>query len=161
MPEQHLKQSGFTYSGCGPFTRHRERIKKFRETGNLKHLCRNELYKTCFDHDAGNSDSKDLDSLENRIQIQIIISDKILKNRVDKIASRHQGLGSMVYKFFDKKTGLEVSVNEKWLKNYIKHPTNNFKFKNFLLEPTSVVKSSDKEKYVYSGYEVTFEGGGL
>ena len=50
---------------------------------------------------------------------------------------------------------------KKWLKNYIKHPTNNFKFKNFLLELTSVVKSGDKEKYVYSGYEVTFEGGGL
>ena len=32
-----LKQPGFTYSACGPFTKHRERIKKFRETGNLKH----------------------------------------------------------------------------------------------------------------------------
>ena len=44
----HLKQPGFTYSACGPFTRHRERIKKFRETGSLKHLYRNELHKTCF-----------------------------------------------------------------------------------------------------------------
>ena len=44
----HLKQPGFTYGACGPFTRHRERIQKFRETGNLKQLCRNELHKTCF-----------------------------------------------------------------------------------------------------------------
>ena len=29
---------GFTYSACGLFTKHRERIQKFRETGNLKHL---------------------------------------------------------------------------------------------------------------------------
>ena len=29
---------GFTYSACGPFTKHRERIQKFRETGHLKHL---------------------------------------------------------------------------------------------------------------------------
>ena len=36
MPELHLKQLGFTYV-CGPFTKHRERIQKFRETGNLKH----------------------------------------------------------------------------------------------------------------------------
>ena len=35
MPEFHLKQPGVTYSACGPFTKHHERIKKFRETGNL------------------------------------------------------------------------------------------------------------------------------
>ena len=42
MPEVHLKQPGFTCSACRPFTKHCERLKKFRETGNLKHLCRNE-----------------------------------------------------------------------------------------------------------------------
>ena len=36
MPEFHLKQPGFTYSACGPFTKHCERIQKFRETGNFK-----------------------------------------------------------------------------------------------------------------------------
>ena len=41
MPDLHLKQSGFTYGACGPFTKHRERIQKFRETRNLKHLYRN------------------------------------------------------------------------------------------------------------------------
>ena len=30
IPELHLKQPGFTYSACGPFTKHRERIQKFR-----------------------------------------------------------------------------------------------------------------------------------
>ena len=58
MSELHLKQPGFTYSACGPFTKHRERIKKFRETGNLKHLHRNELDKVSFVHDAAYSDSK-------------------------------------------------------------------------------------------------------
>ena len=38
MPELHLKQPGFTYSACGTFTKHRERIQGFRETGNLNHL---------------------------------------------------------------------------------------------------------------------------
>ena len=42
MPELHLKKPRFTYSACGPFTKHCERIQKFRETGNLKHLHRNE-----------------------------------------------------------------------------------------------------------------------
>ena len=35
MPEMHLRQPQFIYSVCGPFTRHRERIKKFKETGDL------------------------------------------------------------------------------------------------------------------------------
>ena len=38
MPELHLKEPGFTYSACGLFTKYRERIQKFRETVNLKHL---------------------------------------------------------------------------------------------------------------------------
>ena len=59
MPELHLKQPGFTYSACGPFTKHCEWIQKFRETVNLKHLYRNELDKACFAHDAVYSDSKD------------------------------------------------------------------------------------------------------
>ena len=48
MPELHLKHPEFTYSDCGPFTKHCERIQKFRETGNLKHLYKNELDKALF-----------------------------------------------------------------------------------------------------------------
>ena len=58
MPELHLKQPGFTYSACVTFTKHRERIQKFRETGNLTHLYRNYLDKACLTHDASYSDSK-------------------------------------------------------------------------------------------------------
>ena len=32
MPEMHLKQSGFIYSACGPFTKNKERIQKIKET---------------------------------------------------------------------------------------------------------------------------------
>ena len=32
MPEIHLRQPQFTYSACGPFTWHEERIQKFKET---------------------------------------------------------------------------------------------------------------------------------
>ena len=34
MPEMHLKQPGFTYSPCDPFTKNKERIEKFMQTGN-------------------------------------------------------------------------------------------------------------------------------
>ena len=40
ITELHLKQPGFTYSAYEPFTKYRERIKKFTGKGNLKHLCR-------------------------------------------------------------------------------------------------------------------------
>ena len=32
MPEMHLRQPQFVYSACGPFTRHKERIKEFKRT---------------------------------------------------------------------------------------------------------------------------------
>ena len=100
MPELHLKQPGFTYSACGPFTKHRERIQKFRETGNLKHLYRNELDKACFAHNTGYSESKDL--------AKRTVSDKILINRAYEIARScgydgyQRTLANMVYKISDK-----------------------------------------------------------
>ena len=60
MPELHLKQIGFTYSACGAFNKHCEKIQKFIETGSLKYLHINELDKPCFAHDGAYSDSKDL-----------------------------------------------------------------------------------------------------
>ena len=75
MPDLHLKQSGFTYSACGLFTKHRERIQKFREKGHLKQLYRDELDKACLAHDAAYSDS-----------VKRTISDKILKDRTYKIS---------------------------------------------------------------------------
>ena len=38
MPEMHLRQPGFTYSACGPFTKHKERIKKFEQTGDTRYI---------------------------------------------------------------------------------------------------------------------------
>ena len=48
MPDMHLKQIGFTYSAYGPFTKNKERIQKFKETGNRSYIYKNELNKPCF-----------------------------------------------------------------------------------------------------------------
>ena len=48
MPEMHLNQSGFTYSTFEPVTKNKERIQKFKETGDTKYIYRNELDKACF-----------------------------------------------------------------------------------------------------------------
>ena len=48
MPEMHLRQPRFAYSACGPFTRHKERIKEFKCTGDMCYLYRNALDKVVF-----------------------------------------------------------------------------------------------------------------
>ena len=60
MPEMHLKQPGFTYSACGPFTQNKVRIEKFMQTGNTDFIYKHELDKACFQHDIAYGKSKDL-----------------------------------------------------------------------------------------------------
>ena len=48
MPEIHLRQPEFTYSACGPFTKTKERIQKFKEMGDSQYIYQNELDKACF-----------------------------------------------------------------------------------------------------------------
>ena len=102
MPEMHLKQPGFTYSACGPFTKNKERIKKFKKTGDTKYIYRNELDKACFQHDMAYGDFKDL--------AKRTASDKVLRDKTFYIAKNtkydgcQRGLSSMVYTFFDKKS---------------------------------------------------------
>ena len=48
VPEMHLKQPGFTYSVCGSFTKNKERIRKFKETGDTSYIYKDELDKVVF-----------------------------------------------------------------------------------------------------------------
>ena len=110
MPEMHLKQPGFTYSACGPFTKNKERIEKFMQTGNTNFIYKNELDKACFQHDMAYGKTKDL--------VKRIQSDKVLKDKAFKIATEpnyegcQRGLTSMVYKFFEKKSSGIGIANE-------------------------------------------------
>ena len=60
MPGIHLKQPGFTYSDCGPFTKNKERIQKSKETGNKSYIYKNGLDKACFQHDMAYGDFMDI-----------------------------------------------------------------------------------------------------
>ena len=60
MPEMHLRQPGFSYSACGPFTKNKERIQKFKQTGDSRYIYRNELDKASFQHDMAYGDFKGL-----------------------------------------------------------------------------------------------------
>ena len=50
ITKMNLKQPGFTYSACGPFTKNKERIQKFKETGDTKYIYRNGPDIACFQH---------------------------------------------------------------------------------------------------------------
>ena len=108
MPEMHLRQPRFVYSAFDPFTRHKERIKKFKKTGDTRYIYKNELDKACFQHDSAYADHKDL---INRTK-----SDKVLRDKAYDITSNpeydgyQRGLASMVYKFLDKKSTAEPSA---------------------------------------------------
>ena len=99
MHEMHLRQPGFTDSACEPFTKNKEKIQKFKETGDLWYSYQKEIDKACFQHDMAYGDFKDL--------TRRIVSDKILpvkaantaKNR--KYNGYQRGVALIVYRFFD------------------------------------------------------------
>ena len=102
MQERHLKQPGITYSGCGPFTKNKERIEKVMQTGNTDFIYKNEFDKACFQHDTDDGKSKDL---AKRTQSDNVLRDKAFKIAYDpKYEGYRRGLASIIYKFFDKKS---------------------------------------------------------
>ena len=108
MPEMHLKQQGFTYSA--PFIKNKERIETFVQTGNTDFIYKNELDKACFEHDVAYGKSKDL---IKRIQSNKVLKDKAFKLDNNPNYNGYQGgLASMAYKFFDKKSKGNGTINE-------------------------------------------------
>ena len=78
MTEKHLRQPQFTYSACGPFTKHKQRIQKLMQTGDTNYIYKNELDKACFAHDAAYADNKDL--------TKRTAADKVLRDKAFNIA---------------------------------------------------------------------------
>ena len=94
MPEMHLKQPGFTYSAFVPFTKNKERIQKFKGTGDTSYIYKNELDKACFQRDMAYGEFKDLK--------RRTFSDKVLKDKAFNVAKNpkyegyQRGIASMV-----------------------------------------------------------------
>ena len=136
MAEMYLKQPGFIYSACGPFTKNKEKIEKLMQTGNTDFIFGNEIDKACFQHHMTYGKST---GLAKRTQ-----SDKVLRDKAFKIASDpkydgcQRGLASMVYKFFDKKSSRSGIINE-----------SNYQLANELHKP--IIKKFKKRK-VYSSF---------
>ena len=157
MPEIHLKQPAFTYSACGPFTKNKERIQQFKETGDTSYIYKNELDKACFQHDITYGDFKDLKKRT--------ASDKILRDKVFNIVKNlkydgyQRGLASLVYKFFDKKSAGGGIVNNN--NNNIENNNNNNEIKQNPLDLAALQLAEElhkpitrkfKKRKVYSGF---------
>ena len=98
MPEMHLRQPGFTYSACGPFTKNKERIQKFKQTGDSRYIYKNELDKASFQHDMAYGDFKEL---AKRTAADKFLIDKAFNIAKDlKYDGYQRELTSMVYQFF-------------------------------------------------------------
>ena len=130
MPEMYLKQLWFTYGTCGPFTKNKERIQKFKKTGDTNCIYKNELDKACFQHDMAYEYFKDLK--------RRTFSEKVLRDKAFNIAKSskydgyQRGLTSVVYQFFDKKfkgsgVTIEATHNEQLAKEMHKPLIVNFK----------------------------------
>ena len=152
-PEMHLKQPGFTYSTCGPFNKNKERIQKFKETGDTSYIYKNEFGKACFQHNMVYAYFKDLK--------RRIASDKILKDKAFNIAKNpkydgyKRGLASMAYKIFDKKSASlpDKSVSSSSVaNNEIKQ---NLQLTKELHKP--IIRKFRKRK-VYSGFRDSIWG---
>ena len=85
MPEMHLEQPGFTYSAYGPFTKNKERIQKFKETGDTSYIYKNKLGKACLQHDIAYGDFKDLK--------RRTFSDKFLRDKAFNITKNPNMIG--------------------------------------------------------------------
>ena len=85
MPEMHLRQPQFVCSACGPFAKNKERIQKFKETGDTSYIYKNELDKACFQHDMVYGDFKDL--------AKRAAADKVLRDKAFKTASDQKNDG--------------------------------------------------------------------
>ena len=105
-----LGKSGFTYRACGPFTKNKERIQKFKELGNSRYIYQNELDKACFKHDMAYGDSRDLTRTAASDKISCGKGFNIAKD--PKYDGYQRGLVAIVYKIFDKKTSGSGIENE-------------------------------------------------
>ena len=152
----HLKQLGFIYRACRPFTKNKERIQKFKETGDTSYIYKNELDKACFQHDMAYGDFKYI--------VRRTASDNVLRDKKFNIAKNpkydgyQRGLASMVYKFFDKKS---ASLSDKSVSgsgvanNEIKQ---NLQLAEELHKP--IIRKFRKRK-VYSGFKDNIWGADL
>ena len=73
IAEMYLQQPGLMYSASGPLKKNKERINKYKDTGDLRYIYENEFDKACSQHDMVSGDFKYL--------ARKSAADKVLRNK--------------------------------------------------------------------------------
>ena len=181
MPEMHLRQPQFVYSACGPFTKNKERIQKFKETGDTGYIYKNELDKACFQHDMAYGDFKDLTK-----RTAAVLRDKALKIASDQKYDGYQRGCVKPPTTSNNSLNPRLSYNDTKIKvqftgSCLKQPKFTFThkkvvniyivyelgassshssdptIKNCLFGAVTLTKNAEFEKYKYSGYDIGFD----
>ena len=99
IPEMHLRQPGFTYGACGPFTKNKKRIQKFKEIKDSRYIYQNELDKVSFQHDMTYGD-------------QLLIKYCMIKHLILLKIQNMMDINMDLLQFFDKKASGGTVENE-------------------------------------------------
>ena len=103
MLEMQLRQVGFSYSACGPFTKNKERTKKFKEKGDSWYIYQNKLFKACFEHGIGYGDFK----------VKYYMINHLILLKIKNMMNTKEVLLQWLTIFFDKETAGPGAVQNK------------------------------------------------
>ena len=148
----HLKQPGFTYTACGPFTKNKEIIQTFQETGDANYIYKNELDEACFQHDMAYEDFRYL--------AKRTASDKVLRDKACNIAKdpKHdvyqRSLAAVVYKFL-------IKIRRQFTNSLVSGANTHANNKKLAEELPKPIIRNIKKGTAYSGFKDNIWGADL
>ena len=126
MPEMHLRQPGFIYISCEPFTKNKERIQKFKETEDSGYIYQNKLDKACFQHDAA------YENLTRRTTSDKISHDKAFSSATNpkymdvNVDLLQLSINVLIKKLLVEQLKLKICQTKRFLENYTNQLLENF-----------------------------------
>ena len=126
MSEMHLRQPGFIYISCEPFTKNKERIQKFKETEDSGYIYQNKLDKACFQHDAA------YENLTRRTTSDKISHDKAFSSATNpkymdvNVDLLQLSINVLIKKLLVEQLKLKICQTKRFLENYTNQLLENF-----------------------------------
>ena len=126
MPEMHLRQPGFIYISCEPFTKNKERMQKFKETEDWGYIYQNKLDKACFQHDAA------YENLTRRTTSDKISHDKAFSSATNpkymdvNVDLLQLSINVLIKKLLVEQLKLKICQTKRFLENYTNQLLENF-----------------------------------
>ena len=141
------------YSACGPGTKHKERIKKYLQTGDVTNLFVNKLDAACFDHDEGYAAVRDVAGRKPYDQKLIEDTKKSVNDK--SVDGYQRAYAALINKFFSKKIGSGLTRRQELtLKKTYYDPATGYSSMAELHRRTGIPQA-DIKKWLESQYTYT------